>query len=353
MNIDYIKLQDLTAGNNSNLIHFLDTVLNHSVDKKVWSWEFESIPKTIFTVAMAGEEIAGTQSMLPVFLNINDSIYETAKSETSFLNPVFRGKKIFEKLYQLAVDETVMNGTKLIWGFTPALKAWKNNLGFETFDDEIRVASVYVKYFPLRSNYKKSRNLIFAFGKYIVTNRKIAKNYFRLKALSKDFPKLEVSSRLKNENDLEELYNRIDVGKVHLDLNASYLNWRINNNPVIQYRSLFFYNEDQMVGYVIYSIREGNLHITDLTCDEIYIAEAHIIQYLLTNIEHFFKMSYWGNISHKRNKKIFSLFEKLGATVQIDTSRNFVYKNISTNAEVVSSLGNWYINGLWTEGFHI
>ena len=138
MNIDYIKLQDLTAGNNSNLIHFLNTVLNHSVDKKVWSWEFESIPKTIFTVAMAGEEIAGTQSMLPVFLNINDSIYETAKSETSFLNPVFRGKKIFEKLYQLAVDETVMNGTKLIWGFTPALKAWKNNLGFETFDDEIQ-----------------------------------------------------------------------------------------------------------------------------------------------------------------------------------------------------------------------
>lgn len=357
MNIDYIVLPSLKSTDNTDIISYLNAVLNHNVNDKVWDWEFKTIHNTIFTVARSGNDIAGTQSMLPILLRIGGNVVETAKSETSYLDANFRGKQIFEKLYQLAVDETVKNGSRIIWGFTPALKAWKKNLAFETFDSEMRIATFSANYFSFGENYKKSRNIIFAAGKYCLSNLKTLRGQLLLATKLKYDNAIDAATQLKNENDIAQLYAEINATNkelIHLDMNKAYIQWRLQHNPVMEYRYQYFYKSGKLAGYVIYTIKHGVLSLTDITCNNDEAVLRHMLKYIVNHNKGFHAVQYWGNISNDINQRIFRLFESLNGTVQIDSTRNFVYKVFDTVYTAnTAKLDKWYINGLWTEGFHI
>lgn len=357
MDINYIVLQSLKSGDNIEIIEYLDKVLNHRVNPKVWDWEFNTIEDTIFTVAKHESDIAGTQSMLPIVLRVNGDVTNTAKSETSYLDANYRGKQIFEKLYQLAVDETVKHGSQIIWGFTPALKAWKKNLGFETFDAETKIATVEAHYFSFLKNHKKSRNVIFAAGKYCLSNLKTIQTQLLLNTQLRSDGSIDVSTQLNSDKDIGELYNTINntnSNLIHLDMNKPYLYWRLYDNPVLEYKQYYFYRAGKLVGYVIYSIKNDILSIADMTCNFDDKVLKHMLKYLISNTSGYHIVQYWGNDSNEINKKIFSLFNSLKGKVNVDSNRNFVYKVFDNkNVAITAELKNWYINGLWTEGFHI
>jgi hypothetical protein len=356
MDINYIVLQSLNSTDNTEIIEYLDRILNHRVTSKVWDWEFNTIENTIFTVAKSEDYIAGTQSMLPILLRVTGDVVKTAKSETSYLDANYRGKQIFEKLYQLAVDKTVKSGSKIIWGFTPALKAWKKNLGFETFDAEMKIATVEAHYFSFLKNYKKSRNIVFAAGKYCLSNLKTIQTQLLINTRFSTSSLIEVSTQLNNDKDIGELYSAMNnaAGLIHIDLNKPYLYWRLYDNPVMQYRHFYFYKAGKLVGYIIYSIKNDILSIADMTCNFDDKLLKHMFKYLISNTNGYHVMQYWGNASNEMNKKIFSLFNDLKGDIKVDSTRNFVYKVFDDKyIETTAQLKNWYINGLWTEGFHV
>lgn len=358
MEIEYKVLQSMKAGDNQSLIQYLDKILNHNVTDKVWNWEFNTMPDTIFTVAKDGEQVVGTQSMLPLSLTIAGEVTDTAKSETSYLDANYRGKQIFEKLYQLAVDKIVEKGSKVIWGFTPALKAWKKNLGFHTFDDEMLLSKTIVGQYSFAKNKHKSRNAFFAAGKTLLYTG----YHLRYKMLQAGQLKLNsnivAKNKLNNAADMQQLYSTINKKYpqlIHLDMSEAYVNWRVNNNPAVQYRQLYFYSNNTLVGYVLYSIKDDTLIIADITYNLDEAVLRHMIKYVVDNNSGFYLLQYWGNKSNEINKIIFKVLSGLKGNTQVDTSRNFVYKVFSEKHEndTVNSLGNWYMNGLWTEGFHI
>lgn len=357
MDIQYKVIQRLPSKDNQDLINYLDKILNHRVNNIVWDWEFNTIENTVFTVANCGDDIAGTQSMLPILLSINGKTVSTAKSETSYLDANYRGKQIFEKLYQLAVDETVKNGSKLIWGFTPALKAWKKNLAFETFDNEIQITKIAAGYFSFGNNYKKSRNILFALGKYLLCNLDSVRYTVRQLSKLRYNKSIQVTTQLIHADDIRRLYTKINKDKhnlIHIDMNAEYLHWRLHANPVVAYKQLFFYNNDELAGYIVYSIKDDILILTDITYNLDGAILQHMLKYVVRNNTGFHYVQYWGNVSNEINQAIFELMTSLGGKSVIDNSRNFVYKVFETKyTEICTNLKNWYINGLWTEGFHI
>ena len=93
--------------------------------------------------------------------------------------------------------------------------------------------------------------------------------------------------------------------------------------------------------------------ITYLACESQLILDG-IIKYFLEIKEDFTRLYYWGNDTCKINDLIFSTFEKLGGKRKVDNSRNFIYKPFANeDLSVLEETKNWFINGLWTEGFYI
>lgn len=355
--IIYNKVREFESVKNKKIIGFLDGILNHRVNETVWNWEFNSLGNTVFAIAESDNLIIGTQSMLPIKLVINGQIIVTSKSETSYLNTDYRGKKIFEKLYQLAVDETVEFGSKIIWGFTPAIKAWKNNLGFETFESEMCMASLKSKYFSFRKNSKFSKNFIFALGRYILNNFKIIRFKLKMTYELKYDPSIAVLKEKKKQDDIFLFYKQLSEQNpdfIHLDLNEEYLKWRIEGNPELVYKKYFFYKANVLVGYTYFSVKGDVLSFADISYNGDSNILNHIFKYVINHTQGFHLVQYWGNVSHDLNKSIFNLFKNLYGTSKIDKSRNFVYKIFYPDfEEKTSKLSNWYINGMWTEGFHI
>lgn len=96
-----------------------------------WEWEFKKgFPFAGILVVVEDEKhIVGTQALLPAYLSINGQKILTAKSEATLLDPIYRGKKLFEKMYNFIFESVKSSEIKLIWGFTGAIKPFQN-VGF-------------------------------------------------------------------------------------------------------------------------------------------------------------------------------------------------------------------------------
>lgn len=350
------KLDKLDSKSNKSLIGFLDSVLNHDVNQPVWEWEFNTIKDTVFTVAKDGDKVVGTQSMLPVTLFAQGTKYSTAKSETSYLSPDYRGQKIFEKLYALAVDETVANGTKFIWGFTPAVKAWKKNLNFHVYEESMSEVVAQVNSYKLSNIFNKSRNVFYGLAKYALINFDYIQRSSRIKKIFRTSSTYDVSNTLKNKDDISKLINSVKSNTlIYIDINEEYMAWRVKNNPAVKYHELYFYEGVQLAGYLVYSIQGSCISISDATFNLDLNVLKYMIKYVsrLNNDCHLVK--YWGNADCDINKPIFRILEDSGGKIEKDKSRNFVYQvyDERLNKGDFSNMKNWYVNGLWTEGFHI
>jgi len=87
----------------------------------------------VFTVIKDNSKIVGTQGMIPIFLNINEKKHLSGKSENSLLDRNYRGKKLFEKLYEYAMSLCKDKNIFCVWGFTSAGKVWRDKLNFSIY----------------------------------------------------------------------------------------------------------------------------------------------------------------------------------------------------------------------------
>ncbi len=343
----------------SFLIKYLDTVLGHSVNEVVWTWEFERLPdQTVFTYLLDGSKIVATQSMLPINLRLNNKSSQTAKSESSFLDSEYRGKGLFEKLYNFAIDQAKMSGANMIWGFTPAEKVWRKNLKFETFDCMI-TSSLRLSGGSFRDIRHKSSSSLKALLKYLLLKSKSFRTRYKILIQANGRENFTTTSEL-DWKKIKFMYDSI-IAKhpeiICLQLDPEYLSWRIVNNPNLKYDYLGICSDDNtLIGHCIYSKRDGVVSISELTCvekkDILPVLLLLVRQFMISGIN---EIIYWGNSGNNLNAAIFEVFKALGATERGDINMKFVLKNLNSSYENKSILdvNNWYLNGLWTEGFFI
>ncbi len=111
---------------------------------KQFYWEFHEAPagKSIYIIAEDGDKVIGTQCAIPIFLLMDTGeLILSGKSEDTLVDPTYRGKNIFNEMYQLLFDECTKNGIKVIWGFTSARKPFRK-LGFDIPYDHSQVVLV-------------------------------------------------------------------------------------------------------------------------------------------------------------------------------------------------------------------
>lgn len=98
-------------------------------------WEFLSGPAgpSIYVVAVDSKtgKIVGTQCAIPLYVtSASGTRTLTAKSEDTLVDPDYRGKSIFERMYDLLFAECRKAGIEAIWGFTYAVKPFRK-IGFD------------------------------------------------------------------------------------------------------------------------------------------------------------------------------------------------------------------------------
>lgn len=100
-----------------------------------FKWEFQQGPAgpAIYVVAVDSKlnRVVGTQCAIPLYVtNAAGARILTAKSEDTLVDPGYRGRSIFERMYAMLFDECRKTGVVAIWGFTYAIKPFAK-LGFE------------------------------------------------------------------------------------------------------------------------------------------------------------------------------------------------------------------------------
>jgi len=102
---------------------FYNRIYGKNRTQQQWQWEFVDntydgtpIP---YSVVNDNGRIAGTQAFIPIQLIDKDGPYWTAKSEETLVDPDYRGKRLFEKMYARLFDYAREHDFACIWGFTP------------------------------------------------------------------------------------------------------------------------------------------------------------------------------------------------------------------------------------------
>jgi hypothetical protein len=138
-----------------------------------------------------------------------------------------------------------------------------------------------------------------------------------------------------------------------MEIDEEYINWRIINNPNVKYDSHYLYENDTLKAYCYTSSKNTEIgYITDITFED-RGAGAYLLYTILTKFrrEKIAEVSFYGNVRNPMIMDIFNLLKSFGFVKRVDASA-FVLKNISIeDEENLNELKNWYLNGLWTEGY--
>jgi GNAT superfamily N-acetyltransferase len=107
--------------------------LPRRADERLLSWEFydPALPeKGVILGAFDGDRLVGTQAFIPFRAWYRGEELLSAKSELTLLDPEYRGRKVFQQLYDLGFSVCESLGIECIWGFTSAIKPFER-VGFQ------------------------------------------------------------------------------------------------------------------------------------------------------------------------------------------------------------------------------
>lgn len=356
-----IQMKEIEDNEINEVVSFHN--LNY-VDKrtpKKWIWEYKgNYPDLfVFTIIKDNGKVVGTQGMIPIYLNIRGEIHLSAKSESSLLDPKYRGGERFKELYDFAMTLCKARKMHCVWGFTSAVKVWRDKLGFSVYEDAMYTSVLVLKPRQFITTIRKSKQN---------TVRKMAKSLavillylysstreFTYKCLKRTSREISIERRLRSVSDVSELYKRLRAkyaDLIHVEQDEKYIAWRISNNPNVEYTTFFAY-ENNLLKACCYVALANNreAYLSDLTFEDYEVGS-----FLLTTIldlcrkRKIASVNFVGNIRNPLMATVFDLLKKNGFLKRNFTP--FVLKNISYKHEkCLNDIRNWYINGLWTEGY--
>jgi len=353
MEITRINLQSNIV---DNFINFINKYRNHPTNKKSFNWQYSYMPNNkVITGLIEQHTVLGTQCMMPmeVFTPIGKML--SAKCENSYADESIRGKDHFSELFIFAENQCYESNIGLLWAFTPALKPYAR-FGFKMYENCMIKYLIHTK-LPSFKNFVKNKKGI------SLIKRTLSYNFLTLKMIRLNLiittnnKKLKnqhfiISKKLINNNDIELLQENIlkkYPDTIFLNQSSEFITWRINNNPNINFKSIYIYNNKNLICYLNYSIENSYAHIRNfLFNDSICVKKLilFLIRYIRTkNIESFL---FQGNYENKLNMAVFNTLKKLYLKPINTKGIPFVYK--FKNDKIIQK-SNWFINNLWTEGY--
>lgn len=263
---------------------FFNTIYKAYRSIEDFKWEFMEGPfgKAIYVVAMdstsATPRVVGIQCAIPVeMINTKGEIILTGKSEDTLVDPAYRGKKIFEKMYDLLFAECKKAGIQYIWGFTPAQKAFER-IGFEIpFKSEqallvFKPAAAY-RYLKALNPENKTLDKIKIF---------VLVWYSWLRGLGITSQSDMVDLKDPSPVDVPELFPRAYSNTNYYTLHetAPYVDWRILRNPFSNHYKFFRYPEkDRPVFHAMVNIRKDVSYI-----EQMFYQEGPESKFVLKNL---------------------------------------------------------------------
>ncbi len=334
-----------------------------------WTWEYRgnkanSSDQFVFTVAESDGHIVGTQGMIPIFVNIDGAKRLTGKSENSLVDSGHKGGGVFFKLYNRAMARCQQKNIQCVWGFTGLSSLWRRKLEFEVYEG-VMAESILVlnpRQAAAEINSKKRSMpvrlmlvlLAWPFGLY-GWFRRLATNLFSVR-IARD--KFVLENKLRSMDHMRELYDRLRAkcpNLIHLQQDEDYINWRVYHNPNVKYKTAFVYEDDKLQAYCYFTISDRNTaYLSDLAFDNPDAAKT-LLDYVLSicRKQGVGVVSFLGNTRNRLVATVFDLLKRHGAIKKVD-GQAFVLKNISYDDEKrLYDVKNWYLTGLWSEGYMI
>jgi hypothetical protein len=331
---------------------------------KKWIWEYKgNYPDLfVFTIIKDNNKVVGTQGMIPIYLNIGGEIHLSAKSESSLLDPKYRGGERFKELYDFAMTLCKARKMCCVWGFTGAVKVWRNKLGFSVYEDAMYISALVLKPRPFIASIRKSKqNMVIKTAESLALMLRYLYSsvrrftYFTYKCLKRTSREISIEQRLRSVSDVSELYKRLRAkyaDLIHIEQDEKYIAWRISNNPNVEYTTFFAYEDNLLRAYCYVALANNReAYLSDLTFED-YEAGSFLLETILNLFckRKINSVNFIGNIRNPLMATVFNLLKKNGFMKGNFTP--FVLKNISyAHEKCLHDIRNWYINGLWTEGY--
>jgi len=338
-----------------------------------WKWDFvlnnydrTPIP---YVVVVDNGEIVGTQAFIPIRMIDKNGFYWTAKSEETLVDPGYRGKQLFERMYRLLFDYANEHEYANIWGFTPATKAFKRL----DFSVPGKTEQIFVPFSSKSVPVMMSKSL-FGRNKSVIDKFKIAAIRSGC-VLAQAVSSMRVASNKKRAiNDLDiRTWDRPDEqtgdlcrrfikkwGGTTIYRDAEFLQWRLFDNPYIKSVVKALYNQDQLLGWTAFTLGDDGMgYLVDLMIaddDSGYAGEDLIRTLLLEAVIGTRNMGAtgirgWRVNDHPFDRLICHVAKKIGF-YHIKRGHAVVLYSCEAGKKRAShnTFDDWFVSRIYTEG---
>lgn len=345
--IEYCILEDHEI---QDVIDFYNSIHHSGRNVEMFKWEFLNgvYGKAIYIIAKDKntKKIVGSQAAIPIqLINADGQIILSAKSEDTIVDPHYRGNKIFDKMYELLISECKKNNIHYIWGFTHAIKPFKN-LGFEIPFSHSQSLLVYdiAKAYQYLAGLDKTNTIlkkikilgltIISCIKFFLYSNKISQN--------KDF-KTNVLSNFDDISDFD--FNKLaSIYPSHFSIHRSkkFMDWRVLKNPYAKNNLIISIQKNQkLVAVIVFSSNIDGIwflmeefYDNDLSSkekEEILIRSITILKTNQNNKVHLLRT--WDFRHNAFSNKLMNVKTKAGL-IHIEKGMPFVWLNTFGNNEL-------------------
>ena len=339
---------------------------NRTVEEWIWEYKGNYPDLYVYTIAKDSGRIVGTQGMIPIYLNVRGKRCLSGKSENSLLHPAYRGGTLFQEIYDSALAQCKIRDMQFVWGFTTAVRVWREKLGFSAYEHCLYYSIRIVNLQSALSKFRKTtwpmrkKSIMYSLATccylYAVASRFLLKFLVKLRKANN----YSIEYHPRSMNDLTSLYERLRVKcprLIYIEQDKDYLAWRLFRNPNIKYQTYYVYEDNLLKAYCYTGTNNQDKNMVSLSDFTFENAEAgtFLLESLL-NKWHDEKIGiiyFFGNIKNPLMKTTFNLLERFGF-LRRRHPMSIILRNIShENDDNLKDVEGWYANALWTEGFAI
>jgi hypothetical protein len=330
------------------LLPFLQEHVNSGMDTAGYHWQFEQMPaRAIFILGHEAGEPVCTQSFLPQPLMLARVPLASVKSEHSFLLGSHRGTPVFTDAYALGMKLAANEGYDVCWGFTPAVKVWRNKLGFQVFEDAVVECTALLgrpRLFTSISPKVFARNC-----------RDVIRYVWASLRRKKRDNGGTFSEAWPSTDEIHTLHaTAIDPECIHLNMDDAFISWRIHRNPNVSYQCFTLRGADNtLAAYAIVGRSKESGPLVFHLSDCVARTEADGVD-LMSSIGNVLggtgcTLRYFGNQFNVNCQRIErSMHLSYSTTRSVNAGMSFVLKETIPTRP----LEQWCLNALWTQGFH-
>jgi hypothetical protein len=367
-----MEIRLIADGEEEACNNFFNRIYKTNRKIRQWKWEFSSnnydkkpVP---YAVALDNGNVIGTQAFIPIRMIDKDGIYWTAKSEQTLVDPNYRGKKIFEKMYDIFFDYAKKHDFAYIWGFTSAVKPlrrldfvipYNTSQLFIPFSN--RSIRTILEKGPGKKEGLKDKVIMTAIRLGAVV-AKIASS-MRI-AASKKYLRgnFDIRTMDKPSDQMAGLCKRFinKWGGTTIYRDSQYMQWRVFDNPYVKSVVRGLYNQDELLGWVAFTLSDDGLgSVVDMMIpgDDSRYENSNLIKALLleavigTRNMGASGIRAWHVNNHPFDNLIFKAAKKIGF-YHIKKGNSTVIYNCEAAARRISyhKYDDWFISRIYTEG---